>query len=116
MAYIRSWASFTQLDPGIVRAHVETETSVNWLAFGGSLLGMLCVALVWQAVDSWFSRRATRLQRLVGSGLLGLAIAIPSVWLLPSQSNGVLFGATAGLMIAGAIDVMRRERMKGRPA
>ncbi len=85
---------------------------MNWLAFALSLVGMLCVMLLWQVVDSWLYRRGTRLQRLVGSGLLLLAIAIPGVWLLPYQSNGVFFGALAGLVIAGAIDAVRRQRIE----
>jgi hypothetical protein len=88
---------------------------MNWLAFGVALVGMLCVLLLWQGFDTWIQRRAPPL-RLVGSGLLFLAIAIPGVWLLPNQSRGIFWGAMTGLLIGGAIDEVRRRQRRKRAA
>jgi Na+/melibiose symporter-like transporter len=88
---------------------------MNWLAFAASFVGMLCVMLLWQALDTWIQWRAPRLC-LVGSGLLFLVIAITGTWLLPNQSRGIFFGAVTGLMIAGAIDAVRRRELRRRAA
>ncbi len=88
---------------------------MNWLAFVPSFVVTLCIMLLWQGFDTWTERCAPRL-RLLLSGPLFLAIAIPGVWFLPNQSRGVFFGALTGLLIAGDIDVVRRRQLRKRTA
>lgn len=88
---------------------------MDWLAFVAALVGVSCVKLLWDAFDALLQRRAPRL-RLVGSGLLLLAMGVPALWFLPYQSRGIFFGAVTGLFIAGAIDEVRRRQRKKRAA
>ena len=96
---------------GGVHEVLESRRALNWLAFAVSLVGTLCVMLLWQGFDTRIQRQAPQL-RHVGSGLLFLAIAIPGIWLLPTQSQGIFFGAITGLFIAGAIDAVRRRELR----
>ncbi len=86
---------------------------MNWLAFAASLVGTLYIMLLLQAFDTWMELHAPR-RRHILSWLLFLAIAIPGVCFLPSQSQGVFFGALTGLLLAGAIDAVRRRQLRKR--
>jgi Na+/melibiose symporter-like transporter len=92
--------------------HVGGSTEMSGLGFAVSFVVTLGVMVLWKAFDSWLYRRATRQQRILGSGLLFLAVVVPGVWLLPNQSDDVFFGALAGLVTSGGIDAVRRRRLK----
>ncbi len=88
---------------------------MNWLALSASLVGMLCVMLLWQGFNTWMQWLARHL-RQVGSGLLALVIGIPVVWLLPNQSKGIFLGAVTGLFVASAVDAVPRRELRKRAA